>query len=388
MPSTSLDPSARVHRARTRLLLDSPWFGTLSMRLHIEETTARPTMSTDGTKLLFNAAWVEKHTDAELLGTLAHEVLHCALRHPYRVGGRDMRKWNEACDLAINPMLKEQGFTLPQGATFDPQYSGMAAEQIYAKRAQDEDEDQQQQPQDSPTGDFTAPAEPEPGDGDQPGDGQQPTPMTATDWQVATEQATAVAKKAGKMDGGNERAIRDSRPSETNWREILRRFVEQTVPQDYSWSRPNRRHVANGVYLPGIIKENTPRLAVGVDTSASITQDLLDLFASELTAIMHETRPEALDVIYCDYSVRHAESFSPEDDEVKLKVHGGGGTRFQPVFDHVNDKPETTPAALIYFTDLEGPEPEQPDYPVLWVTTEATALCGPFGETVRLSQWT
>jgi predicted metal-dependent peptidase len=91
-----------------------------------------------------------------------------------------------------------------------------------------------------------------------------------------------------------------------------------------------------------------------------------------------------MDVIYCDFRVTRVKSFSPDDSEITLGAHGGGGTAFQPVFDHVAAQGDA-PAALIYFTDLEGPKPQQPEYPVLWVTTEASALNGPFGETVRLS---
>ncbi|MGA3325888.1 MAG: hypothetical protein ABSF45_15555 [Terriglobia bacterium] len=42
---------------------------------------------------------------AELEGTLAHEVLHCALGHQCRRGERDPGLWSEAADLAINPIL-------------------------------------------------------------------------------------------------------------------------------------------------------------------------------------------------------------------------------------------------------------------------------------------
>jgi len=209
-------------------------------------------------------------------------------------------------------------------------------------------------------------------------------PMTAADWQIATEQASLVARKAGKMDGDTERAAKQARRSATDWRTILRRFIENAVPADYSWTRPNRRHIADGLYLPGVVRENMPRLAVAVDTSSSIGQELLDLFAAELTAILHETRPESLDVVYCDTRIQAVETFSPDDAAVELHPHGGGGTRFQPVFDHFRDDP---PAGLIYFTDLEGPAPQEPDYPVLWVTTEAATRPAPFGDVVSVTRW-
>jgi predicted metal-dependent peptidase len=265
----------------------------------------------------------------------------------------------------------------------------MSAEQIYAQLDREQQQQQQQQQQQR--------SQPNQGGDEQPGqivapeadqneaDGGSSDQMSAVDWQIATEQATALAKKAGRLPGDAERAVKANRASETNWREILRRFVEQTMPCDYSWTQPNRRYIAAGLYLPGTVRENMPRLAVAIDTSGSIGAIELELFARELTQILHEERPEAIDVIYCDFAVQHVESFSPDDPEIVLSAHGGGGTLFQPVFDHVAAQGDAL-AALIYFTDLDGPAPQEPEYPVLWVTTEATALNGPFGETVRVSE--
>ena len=383
--------SERITRARSRLLLDQPWFGSLSLRLSIQESPElTKTMSTDGSRLVFNAGWVADRTDAELMALVAHEVLHCALLHPYRVGGRDLKLWNLACDFAINPMLTRQGFRLPDGMANDPQYDGLSADTIYARLHRD----QQQPPADAPGGapdqpDFTPAPTPNQQDNaaqQQPGPEQPPSEprMTASDWQIAAEQATAVARKAGKMDGGVDRSVRDARRPAADWRTVTSRFVERTMPSDYSWSSPNRHYIAAGLYLPGVVRERIQRLPVAIDTSASIDQELLDLFGGQLTAILHEVRPDILEVVYCDSKVQAVERFTPDDPAVELHPKGGGGTRFQPVFDHLREDP---PPGLIYFTDLEGPAPTEPDYPVLWVTTEAATRTAPFGETVVLSPW-
>jgi predicted metal-dependent peptidase len=446
--TNQLSASERVARSRTRLLLDSPFFGALSMRLRIVESTSAecPTMQTDGTELQYSAAFVDGLTDAELTGVLAHEVLHCALRHMYRINGRDMQEWNEACDYVVNAELIGAGFTLPNGALLDPSYAGMSAEQVYAKRGQrkqsqngqpggqgqpKQGQQGQQQPgqqgqqgqpskggqpqpggtpaqngQQSnakgqgtpapcPTGSFTAPpksTQPDAGSGQQPGGkqpGGQPDVMTEQDWEIATEQAIAVSTRAGKMPGSVSRAVKVSREGVEDWRAILREFVEQISPTDYSWTQPNRRYIGAGIYLPGTVKENTPKFAIGIDTSGSISQELLNLFGAELTAILHESRPESIDVLYCDTRINGQQSFTPDDSEVRLTAVGGGGTRFSPVF-HAVDSWDCPPAALIYFTDMESSDLhriKQPEYPVLWVTTEATRRTAPFGRTVRLSQW-
>src|SRR5260370_18136678 len=91
-------------------------------------------MATNGREIIYNPTFVDEVKPLELEAVLAHEVLHCALGHHCRRGERDPRLWNEAADLAINPILMGNGFTLPDGALFDPSFDNMSAEEIYARR--------------------------------------------------------------------------------------------------------------------------------------------------------------------------------------------------------------------------------------------------------------
>ena len=122
----------KLTRARVQLLLTQPFFGTLCLRLKLVPGDL-PTMATDGSRIVYNPAFVDELKPAELEGTLAHEVLHCALGHQCRRGERDPRLWNEAADLAINPILISNGFTLPAGALIDPAFTNLSAEEIYAR---------------------------------------------------------------------------------------------------------------------------------------------------------------------------------------------------------------------------------------------------------------
>lgn len=69
---------------------------------------------------------------------LAHEMLHAALRHGERVGGRDPYLWNVACDYVVNGWLVEMrvGAT-PEGVLYDPALAGLSAETVYDLIASD-----------------------------------------------------------------------------------------------------------------------------------------------------------------------------------------------------------------------------------------------------------
>src|SRR5262249_43552999 len=127
--------SRKLTRARTQLLLSQPFFGRLCCRMKLM-TGAVPTMATDGRRIVYDPAFVNSLQPAELEAVLGHEVLHCALGHHCRRGQRDPRLWNEAADLAINPLLVANGFSLPAGALIDPAFDNLSAEEIYARLLQ------------------------------------------------------------------------------------------------------------------------------------------------------------------------------------------------------------------------------------------------------------
>src|SRR6266581_7065450 len=113
MMVTTSETALRMARGRTALLLDHPFFGALILRLKLVEADWLATMATDGASLFFNARFVAGRSDPELVGVLAHEVMHPALQHHTRRGDRDAELWNVACDYAINPILLKTGIRLP-----------------------------------------------------------------------------------------------------------------------------------------------------------------------------------------------------------------------------------------------------------------------------------
>jgi hypothetical protein len=63
-----LSSVVRIRKARTTLLLDHPFFGTLLFRLGARTRTSIETTATDGVSLFFNPKFVETLTSAELAG--------------------------------------------------------------------------------------------------------------------------------------------------------------------------------------------------------------------------------------------------------------------------------------------------------------------------------
>jgi predicted metal-dependent peptidase len=244
LQSTQETPATvRIQKARTTLLLDHPFFGSLLFRLKGCESRAIPTMATDGVSLYFNPEFVDALNSATLAGVLAHEVMHPALLHHVRRSGRKPRRWNEACDYAINPLLLDAGLSLPEGVLVDNRFRGMSAEQIYNLRepdAQPQSAGQDETNEDAGAGSGKAtdeqggvdsPSAPvTDGDIGQVLDAPLPDEDTlsaeeqARDWSVALNQAVTLSKQAGKSPAGLARTLEGAAEAAVDWRELLRRL--------------------------------------------------------------------------------------------------------------------------------------------------------------------
>jgi predicted metal-dependent peptidase len=393
-------PSVRIQKARTTLVLDHPFFGSLLFRLKDRPSIAVKTMATDGVSLLWNPEFVETLNAATLAGTLAHEVMHPALHHHLRRSGRDPKKWNIACDYAINPLLIDAGLKLPEGVLVENGFRGISAEQIYnlLESEADSGEDDNGEDQSGATGGCTdsvpgteGPGEPgapetEGGIGqvlDAPENGvDSPTiDEQAREWDVALKQAMTVARQTGKTPAGLDRTMEGVAQAAVNWRELLRRLWSETVAADYSWMRPNRRHLWTGLYLPGVVREGVGEVAIAVDCSGSISARQLRLFEAEARSILEGQRPERVYVLYFDAAVHKVETYEA-GQRIALNPVGGGGTAFEPCFEWL-DARGIRPQTMVFLTDLYGSFPTSgPSYPVLWASTGRHEA--PFGEVIPM----
>lgn len=372
----------RVRDARSALLLTHPFFGVLSLKLELLEDASAGTLAVNSKALRFAPDFVESLSNAELKGVVAHEVMHLALLHHARQGSRETAMWNDAGDYAINQNLIADGFALPKGVLLDKRFDGMSAESIYQRL---QDEKAQQQPQgkpdpngkagkgagDSATGSFEPAGA---ADSAEAGD-------AAREWQENANEAMRVASSAGKLPAGIKRVVSEVLLGKADWKALLRRFMTDQIKTRSSWSVPNKRFP--DIYLPGKVKDGMGALVVAVDTSGSITQQVLDRFGAEVSAIAQDVEPAQVHVIYCDAQVNHVDTFEL-GEPVKLSAHGGGGTRFSPVFARVASE-GWQPAALVYLTDLDCHDyPKDPGYPVLWAAYNGEGRTAPVGETIHI----
>lgn len=446
--------SARALRAMTRarsaLVLDHPFFGTLALRLVFRADFSCRDLWTDGRTLAYNPAYAATLPEDRLLGAQAHEVMHLALGHHVRRKGRDQDLWNRACDFAVNQMLLDAGFSLPEGSAHDPEYKGMAADDIFAvllrERQERESNNGARDAFDRAAGDTpeeTGGATPDSGEtggsetskrpekhlegpGDTPGravpagarqtapapdaqrspagevpaftgevrdhpgldgqEGKHERQLAEQEADIALGQAMQRALHMGSLPAGFSRLLGRASRPGIDWMELLKRFLERCADSDYSWTMPNRRYLHQDIYLPSRHEARLSRVAIAVDSSGSVDGKALTAFCATLSSLL-EAYDATLTVLFHDTRVQAAHTFTRHDLPLRLTPLGGGGTDFRPVCEYIEEY-RIDPVCLIWFTDLQCDRfPEEPGYPVLWLCSAPGFDRPPFGQAAAMTDY-
>ncbi len=404
----------KLAAARTRLIMERPFLGSLVMHLPLKPAPEWcKTTATDARAFYFNPVFIDHLNLAQTQFVLAHEAMHCAMGHDHRRNGRIKRRWDVACEHAVNLVLIEDGMKPPlYGILADQNYMTLSAEEIYPLIPEDTEEesfDEHLFDDDSQTGSSADPNEhaDDPEKGDAGGAGQsgetdpqdreggagsasdRPDPLSqsereelAEQWQNRLAAAAQAARQAGKLSQSMLRWVDDLLAPSLPWRALIARFFAINQRDDYSWRRPSRRE--GNAILPRLSSEGLEVVAA-IDTSGSISDDELREFVTELDALKGQVRARVT-LLACDNQIDVNAPWEYEAwDTMQLpnELDGGGGTDFRPVFDWVEAE-NRSPNLLVYFTDAEGSFPKvAPNYPVIWLVKGKGRV--PWGERVQLN---
>jgi predicted metal-dependent peptidase len=368
--------TTKLAKAKTALILEHPFVGTIALSMPFEFDESIKTAATNGKRIKFNPEFVDSLTDEEVKFLVAHECFHPMLEHNFRRGERQGKRWNMAADYVINKLLTDESIgRMPKVGLLDANIYNAGhgtSEGIYNILPE------QDESGGSGAGEPGGPLDDcEDGDGS-PAEQQQ----QQAEWKVKVAQAAQAAKMMGKMTANMQRLVDEVLQPKVDWREVLQKFLVKARTDQRSFARFNRRFIAQGLYLPSVSGEQMGEVCFAVDCSGSIDQKTVNQFASEIKRVKEDLMPERIHVLYFDSEVSHVESYEQHDD-LDIKPHGGGGTDFAPVFEKIIEL-GINPVAIVFLTDLCcNSFGDQPDAPVLWVTTDPGKA--PFGEVVEMN---
>ena len=379
-----MDAETKIARAKTRLVLDHPFWGSLVLgtAFHKDDIS---TMCTNGQWIKWSADFVDKCSDKNVVFTVAHEISHIFLKHcdPIKeIDGKpvDAEVQNMAMDYVINPILIDGNVgEMPEGGLYDPKYHGWSWLKVYRELMQMDESDR---PQPQPWGGNVGSPEDDNGNEMQ---GSELEQFNATIDQRVFLAATG-AQSAGKLPSAIAELVERMRRSKVDWRDVFNRFIGGDQPDDYTFRKPNKKvWYSQGIYTPSIDKIGVGDVVVAVDTSGSVSTAELQQFLGELNNITDDHKPRSVTVITCDADIKSVVRYEQGDIIDTIECNGRGGTRVEPVFRYIREN-ELPVDNMVYLTDMgiwDFPD-NTPDYPVLWVSTDPQCSDAPFGETTRI----
>ena len=362
---TAEETKDRLITSRVQLLLNNGFFGNLATRLQLQDASDWcPTAATDGRFFFYNKEFIDSLDDEELIFLMGHEVLHNVYDHMDRRGNRDPRLWNIANDYVVNMDLVENNIgkkiTKVQ-ICFDYKYQNMFSDEVYddlfenAEHITEETLDMHLDYSDGEDGDGQgAKGNTDGGDEDKSGPPQYSEEERR---QIKDEMKEAImnaAKGAGNKDvpKGVRHMIKNLTNPELDWRELLATNIQSVVKNDFTFMRPARKGIQEGVYLPGMEYDQDLDVFCFIDSSGSMMDDMLRDLCSEVKGIMEQYTNFKLRLCFFDtdtYTIHEFDSTNI-DDIHDIEVEGGGGTEFDCMFDRLKAE-DIIPQKLIVFTD-------------------------------------
>lgn len=373
----------RITKARVVLMFYQPWFGQLANYLNFKINNDIDTMAVDiNGNIFFNEEFVNSLSQEELAGVICHEILHLAFQHLSRMGNRNPKIWNIAGDLKVNDeiIFNQSKFKLPkmalvaQGNTIEigrakiVNIDTKSSEQIYEEIInKNNSEDLKDIGMDT----FVI-----------ANNNSDKAKEKAGEWVQRVAVANETFKDKGCIPAGILKELKKLDTPELKWHQIITQRLK-LISSGKTWKKPSKRMLP--WYFPSKQKVKGLSCVVCIDSSGSMGEKELQKALTELWGLSQQFKAIKFWITCCDTEL--SEPFiittSTKKDLLNIKLKGGGGTSFVPVFDWIK-KENINPDCLIYFTDLYGDFPNRkPLYQTYWIT-ESSNMQVPFGKKIKI----
>jgi predicted metal-dependent peptidase len=384
-------------------------------------------VSIDG-NIYFDEDFINGLPEKELNFIILHEAAHKAYLHLTRIGKRDALIWNVAADIVVDyevkyRMLQHMPYAEPPQGRIIADRNGdiklpalgitvenvdeKDVEMIYAEIAPPMQKKMKKQGGQS-GGNGKGDGEDQ-GQSDAGGnlgkdidshryateDGRDYRDLNEFEQEEIAErakddviEAATKCKKRGTLPKGVERMLDKLLRAKINWRQYIYKHIVNDIPYDQTLTKPNRRFITQGLYVPGILKENLELVAM-VDLSGSINEKEMSNFISWMQNITNQFRNVNITILSHDSEVQAVTELRMADARKiqNATYEGGGGTDHVPCFEWVKDNKRNCPL-IIAFTDGYTRFPQKSDVrtPTIWVISRdgISTTDVPFGVAIKM----
>jgi predicted metal-dependent peptidase len=361
--------------SRENFLLTNPFFAFLSLKQELVEASSwLKTMAVDGKHLFFNSDFVLGLSVEEIKFVMGHEILHLAYGHLERrkiglIAEFDPELFNIACDYCVNRDLVNSNIgKMPEIALYDRAFEHYISEEVYVELLKNPEKHKGKETLDEhldisgndPTADGNSgPDIKKDSNGNRRSQAkpkydektaEQNMDKFKDDLLIASEEVGSDG--AGNIPRELQRIINELTKPKINWRHYLKKMIQSQIKNDLDWSRGSRRNFDSKFHFPGDGRDDELSVHLCIDTSGSMTNDMVRDFLSEVYGIMRQFEDYKIRIWTFDTEVYNYKEFTPDNSQKlkKYEVIGQGGTVFTVNWDFMK-KEKIKPDLFVMFTD-------------------------------------
>jgi len=389
-----------LNKHMARLLMREPFFAGLSRRVDKRACTDIPTAGvrvnpdTAQFELLYNPEFFASLSDTHKLGILKHEFYHLIFEHVTNRKPADGLKRidNIAMDLAINSHIANE---LPNDANPGPMMGGkepmkacipgegklfkdlplyksyewyLSALKDMVEKEKEKGEGGEGEPGESgdPFGDTDS-LDSHEGFGEADGTTQEIAKERLKETLKKAAEEAEKARNWGTVSSSMRQDIMERIASKVDWRKVLRYFVKTSQRSDKR-STPRRLNKRYPRVHPGKRVRRHAKIAISIDQSGSVDDQMLAAFFSELNKLAEiaEFTVVPFDTVVAEDKVYVWKKGKTQKTERVMR----GGTCFNAPTKYVNNGNFD---GHIILTDLCAPKPISSKCQRMWMTTKANA---------------
>lgn len=389
-----------------------PFFFSLIFQLRIKPDPTIEAIAADGFNMSYNPEWVLESQAEEIMISICQVVMACGLTHHIRRENRNYKIWQVASKIVVGEILANAGVI----RDWKRMMPGRTVEQVYDILKSDDSDD-------SGAGNNMSDDQGGFDDSDGDGDGQDDSDNESdlsdglpegvqdaikdmhgeirdynpenTDnldddsidppdikgevdkWRNSVASAEQAARMADNVyykcrgDSGSKSpdVLKGMIANELDWDDLIYRYFTDIEKTGYTWARPNKRFLSQGLYLPGVSSEPAGSITFVIDTSFSMGRNTLNAIWSNIKEAVSVNNLLDIRVIQCSDSVGKVDLYEMDNFPDWLEIDLGGGTILSKAFEYM-DKEDIRSDLIIFASDMDNEswfEEYIPDEPIIWL---------------------
>ncbi|HHD75114.1 MAG TPA: hypothetical protein ENL00_04780 [Nitratifractor sp.] len=370
----SKEQNSLFEKIRINFLFNHPFLSVLALSI---PTTfgqhGRSAFETNGYTIRVDYQKLEHYTPKEITYLYAHTLLHIVLKHPLRRQGRKIDIWNQSCDIVINLILEDfNNIGLrPEDEFVDSDLKDKCVEEVYeilqAEESESKDDGSEEESKES-----KAKAEENP-KGKEKVYRYNPQKRDIDEVENINSdkgerekldgviiQALTIAKRSTNQYSRMQIEIDELIKPEISLEDTLKEYlISSLFEKESSYTRPNRRFVYQGIYMPGYKKRDEMlEIYIALDSSSSVTLDEYRRFLGVIQDVCEGFYEYKITVLPFDLEVKKShivefDSFNAWSSKDMLIPKSDGGTNFNAVLQYLKATTITANSLLMVLSDGE-----------------------------------